>query len=83
VSLQPISVAIEADQSSFQMYAGGVLEDACGTNLDHGVLLTGYGSLKGKKFWRVKNSWGADWGDQGASRLRAYFEQLQTARAAA
>jgi hypothetical protein len=38
-----VSVAIEADQRSFQGYKGGVLTAACGTKLDHGVLAVGFG----------------------------------------
>jgi len=59
---QPVAVAIEADQDSFQLYASGVLTKPCGTNLDHGVLLVGYGNLTGLDYYKVKNSWGADWG---------------------
>merc|ERR1711881_531632 len=58
----PISVAIEADQSAFQMYSGGVITSGCGSNLDHGVLAVGVnsdGSIK------VKNSWGSSWGVNG------------------
>jgi C1A family cysteine protease len=66
VAQQPVSVAVEADQSSFQLYAGGVMTAACGTALDHGVLAVGYGTdSTGVQYWKVKNSWGADWGMNG------------------
>jgi len=66
VSNGPVSVAIEADTRAFQMYSNGVITGtACGTNLDHGVLVVGYGEEKGIKYWLVKNSWSNSWGDQG------------------
>jgi C1A family cysteine protease len=69
VSKQPVSVAIEADKSAFQLYRGGVLDSsACGTQLDHGVLVVGYGT-DGKDYWKVKNSWGASWGENGYIRM--------------
>ena len=38
VAMQPVSVAIEADHKSFQLYAGGVFSSkTCGTSLDHGI----------------------------------------------
>jgi C1A family cysteine protease len=62
---QPVSVAIEADQSSFQLYKSGVFSGSCGTNLDHGVLLVGYGTMTGGDYYILKNSWASSWGDQG------------------
>merc|ERR1711991_792027 len=57
----PVSVAIEADQSVFQMYTSGTITSGCGSNLDHGVLAVGYDGNTIK----VKNSWGSSWGMNG------------------
>merc|ERR1711939_883680 len=59
----PVSVAVEADQSSFQRYSSGILSSGCGTNLDHGVLAVGLNTEEG--YYLVKNSWGSSWGDNG------------------
>ncbi len=70
VAKQPVSVAVEADGFDWQFYGGGVVTDSCGTNLDHGVLVVGYGTdATGGDYWKVKNSWGADWGEAGYIRL--------------
>jgi len=65
VAQQPVSIAVEANQLSWQFYFGGVIDFDCGTELDHGVLAVGYGTHNDKPVWKVKNSWGAGWGNGG------------------
>jgi len=62
-----VSVAIEADQYAFQYYSSGILTGLCGTSLDHGVLVVGYGidTTQNLDYWLVKNSWGTTWGEAG------------------
>jgi cathepsin L len=70
IANQPVSVAIEADSQAFQFYKSGIFNDpSCGTNLDHGVLAVGYGVDGKDNFYKVKNSWGADWGELGYIRM--------------
>lgn len=70
----PVSVAINAEW--LQFYMGGISDPMwCNPqNLDHGVLLVGYGTGKTmfgtvKKYWIVKNSWGGSWGESGYFRI--------------
>ena len=130
VSMQPVSIAIEADQKDFQLYksgdipllglypttpppplfpslpssplppppppphihtnhitenilhfssSSGVYTAKCGTTLDHGVLVVGYGVWEGDgvtKFWKVKNSWSSKWGMDGYILLEKGIDQI-------
>jgi cathepsin L len=68
---RPVAVAIDASKQSFQFYHAGVYDDtSCGRDLDLGLVLVGYGvGADGSEFWRLKNQWGASWGESGFIRM--------------
>ncbi|GJP80179.1 hypothetical protein CLOP_g10400, partial [Closterium sp. NIES-67] len=76
VRRQPVVVHIEATTNSFINYNGLTRynDPECYMgNLNHVVLVTGYVLMGTDKerphikppFWRVRNSWGMDWGEKG------------------
>lgn len=73
----PVSVGIDASGGALgvlipwlQFYKRGIANPRrCTTTIDHGVLLVGFGEEGGERYWIVKNSWGAKWGEQGYFRL--------------
>lgn len=67
---QPVSVAIDVGGYAFQLYSQGVFSGVCGKKLNHGVTIVGYGKGTSDKYWIVKNSWGADWGESGYIRMK-------------
>jgi len=73
----PVSIGIDASGGALgvlfpwlQFYKRGIANPGrCTSTIDHGVLMVGYGEEGGKKYWTVKNSWGAKWGEEGYFRL--------------
>ncbi|KAL4476339.1 hypothetical protein ABPG74_010072 [Tetrahymena malaccensis] len=75
VAIQQQPVAVAVDATNWQYYEFGTFSD-CFDNLNHGVLLVGYNSKIHQ--WKVKNSWGTSWGEDGYIRLGASTKYLNT-----
>lgn len=65
----PVAIAVAADHWSH--YEKGVFDD-CDAKTNHAVLLVGYGVDEdtGEKFYKVRNSWGPDFGEEGYIRIK-------------
>ncbi|XP_037451787.1 ervatamin-B-like [Triticum dicoccoides] len=67
VAIQPVAVAIAVHGRQFPHYKRGTYNGPCGATLNHAVTIVGYGQQKqnGARYWIVKNSMGATWGEKG------------------
>ena len=67
----PISCSVGSSQT-LQDYTGGIYEDKTGINTtNHVVSVVGWGVEDGVKYWKVRNSWGSYWGEEG------YYRQVR------
>jgi hypothetical protein len=49
---------------------GGLSQQVCGREVDHAMVLVGYGREEGgQEFWVLKNTWGTTWGEGGYMRM--------------
>ena len=72
IAVGPTSVTVEADKLVFQMYMKGIFNsEKCGTELDHAITAVGFGTEDGQDYYIVRNSWGAQWGEEGYIRIAA------------
>jgi len=71
LKLGPLSIAMDA--GLLMDYSSGIIipenGDCYNGQLDHAILIVGYGVANSTDFWIVKNSWGSDWGEDGYFRI--------------
>merc|ERR1712232_356870 len=76
VAQQPVNVGLNAEYGgAVQHYHGGILRNTCTKGDDHAVVIVGYGIEDGVKYWKIKNSWGSGWGEDGYFRLSRGTDQ--------
>jgi len=68
VALGPVSAYVNA--APWQSYIAGILTGPCSTDIDHAVLVVGYGTEAGTDYWTLKNTWGTSWGEHGYIRIK-------------
>ncbi|KAE8892090.1 hypothetical protein PF005_g20829 [Phytophthora fragariae] len=72
ISGRPVAVGVAAGNPTWKQYKGGVVSSCTSTDLDHAVLAVGYGggSDGSSPYFKIKNSWGTQWGEAGFIRLK-------------
>jgi cathepsin L len=67
----PAAIGIDASHTDFQLYSGGIYNPgSCSSvDLDHEMLLLGYGADGATQYWILQNSWGTGWGEAGYMRI--------------
>lgn len=66
----PLACGIAVPDDLFYNYTGGIYEDKSGDRrIVHDISVVGYGEEDGVPFWRIRNSWGEHWGEDGFFRV--------------
>ncbi len=82
VTKQPIGLAMHSNPKCLMGYRGGVIRESdciCSdpktTTVNHAVTLVGFGKNTENnidecpEYWKIRNSWGATWGEEGYFKL--------------
>lgn len=72
VQLRPVSVWVNSASPAFKFYSSGVLDtEECSSGVYGSAVIVGFGydHVHKKAYWKLKNSWGTRWGEDGYIRL--------------
>lgn len=62
----PFAARVSAYNDVFRNYKYGTITNStCTGNIDHAILVIGYGT----NYWLIKNQWGPTWGDSGFAKI--------------
>lgn len=72
VQAGPMVVSIVG--SGLSGYAEGIISECKSWNVDHAVLLMGFGGSQEQNdmHWKIRNSWGEGWGEKGFFKVKRY-----------
>eukprot|EP00908_Phaeocystis_cordata_P020545 Transcript_32201.p2 GENE.Transcript_32201~~Transcript_32201.p2 ORF type:complete len:272 (-),score=107.00 Transcript_32201:966-1781(-) len=72
----PIAISVDASWGHYEegVFGAGAKKVCNESIIDHAVQLVGYGEEQGELYWIVRNSWGANWGEQGYIRIKRHGE---------
>ncbi|GMF14130.1 unnamed protein product [Phytophthora lilii] len=74
VAKQPVIVAVASGNNAWKQYTGGVISSCDTSELDHAVVVVGYTDSE----WKIRNSWGDSWGEEGYIRLERTSDSTGT-----
>ncbi|XP_010914479.1 senescence-specific cysteine protease SAG39-like [Elaeis guineensis] len=77
VANQPVSISICAHGRNFKRYGGGLFEGPCDSCFSHAMTIVGYGTYyddDDTEYWRLKNSYGEGWGENGFMYIKRNVE---------
>eukprot|EP00758_Cryptobia_borreli_P013122 Tbor_TRINITY_DN5806_c0_g2::TRINITY_DN5806_c0_g2_i3::g.7362::m.7362/K01373/CTSF; cathepsin F len=69
----PLSIGVDA--TTWQSYMGGIVSNCPNMQIDHGVLIVGFDDTAPTPYWIIKNSWTANWGEEGYIRVAKGSDQ--------
>ncbi|XP_070509254.1 crustapain-like [Chironomus tepperi] len=68
----PVVIAAHANEAFMSVYTGRYKNETCPKNdPNHAMVMCGFGSDKFGDYWLIRNSWSANWGENGFIKMAA------------